>query len=95
MSAVDEAEAVLDEILGKLGFSYSIEQQEGEEGSILQIRTEQGKYLIGKSGDRLKPLNAYYRRIAHNAVVDDPEIETVSPRGDDRMKRITLKLAGS
>lgn len=151
MSDAKQAEEVLDSILGKLGFTYSIEQEESEEGTVLQIRTEQGKYLIGRSGDRLddiqylvnrilqkknpdaarvridcedyrveqeqklcetvleaaakvketgkpfrlKPLNAYYRRIAHNAVVDDPEIESTSPGGNDRMKRITLRLAGS
>lgn len=151
MSAANEAEEVLNTILEKLGFSYTIEQEEGEEGTVLQIRTEQGKYLIGRSGDRLddiqylvnrilqkknpdaervridcedyrveqeqklrehvldaaakvketgkpvrlKPLNAYYRRLAHNAVVDDPEIETTSPGGNDRMKRITLRLAGA
>ena len=149
MSDAKQAEEVLDSVLSKLGFTYSIEQEEGEEGTVLQIRTEQGKYLIGRSGDRLddiqylvnrilqkknpeadrvridcenyrveqeqklcesvleaaekvkesgkpfrlKPLNAYYRRIAHNAVVDDPEIESTSPGGNDRMKRITLKLA--
>ena len=149
MSDAKQAEEVLDSILSKLGFTYSIEQEEGEEGTVLQIRTEQGKYLIGRSGDRLddiqylvnrilqkknpeadrvridcenyrveqeqklcesvleaaekvketgkptrlKPLNAYYRRIAHNAVVDDPEIESTSPGGNDRMKRITLRLA--
>lgn len=149
MSDANQAEEVLDSILSKLGFEYSIEQEESEEGSVLQIRTEQGKYLIGRSGDRLddiqylvnrilqkknpdadrvridcenyrveqeqklcesvldaaakvketgkpqrlKPLNAYYRRIAHNAVVDDPEIESTSPGGNDRMKRITLRLA--
>lgn len=151
MSDAKQAEEVLDSILSKLGFAYSIEQEEGEEGIVLQIRTEQGKYLIGRNGDRLddiqylvnrilqkknpdtnrvridcenyrveqeqklcetvlnaaeqvkesgkpvrlKPLNAYYRRIAHNAVVDDAEIETTSPGGNDRMKRITLKMAGS
>ncbi len=149
MSDAKQAEEVLDSILGKLGFSYSIEHEEGEEGAVLQIRTEQGKYLIGRSGDRLddiqylvnrilqkknpdatrvridcenyrveqeeklceavlatankvketgkpqrlKPLNAYYRRIAHNVIVDDPEIESTSPGGNDRMKRITLRLA--
>lgn len=151
MSDANQAEEVLDSILSKLGFIYSIEQEESEEGTVLQIRTEQGKYLIGRSGDRLddiqylvnrilqkknpdadrvridcenyrveqeqklceavldaaakvketgkpqrlKPLNAYYRRIAHNAIVDDPEIESTSPGGNDRMKRITLRLAGS
>ncbi|MBK1834197.1 single-stranded DNA-binding protein [Roseibacillus ishigakijimensis] len=151
MNDAKQAEEILDSILGKLGFSYQIEHEDSEEGAVLQIRTEQGKYLIGRSGDRLddiqylvnrilqkknpdaervrvdcedyrveqeqklcetvleaaekvkatgkpvrlKPLNAYYRRIAHNAVVDDPEIETTSPGGNDRMKRITLRLAGS
>lgn len=149
MSDAKQAEEVLESILEKLGFTYSIEQEEGEEGTVLQIRTEQGKYLIGRNGERLddiqylvnrilqkknpeadrvrvdcedyrveqeqklcesvletaakvkesgkpqrlKPLNAYYRRIAHNAIVDDPEIESTSPGGNDRMKRITLRLA--
>ena len=40
---------------------------------------------------RIRPLNAYYRRIVHNALVDDSEVESVSPSGDDRLKRITIK----
>lgn len=39
---------------------------------------------------QLRPLNAYYRRMVHNILVDDPEIETHSPQGDDRLKRITI-----
>ncbi len=151
MNDVKEAEEVLQTMLGKLGFDYQIDHEEGEEGDVLQIRTEQGRYLIGRNGERLddlqylvnrlvqkknpdaprvridcenyrieqeeklceivrdaaqrvketgkpfrlKPLNAYYRRIAHNAVIDDPEIETTSPGGNDRMKRITLRLVGN
>lgn len=41
---------------------------------------------------RMRPLNAYYRRLAYNVVVDDPEIEASSPSGDDRLKRITFSL---
>ena len=44
---------------------------------------------------RMRPLNAYYRRIVHNALVDDPEVETSSPGGDDRLKRITIRKRGS
>jgi len=39
---------------------------------------------------QLRPLNAYYRRLVHNLLVDDPEIVTHSPEGDDRLKRITI-----
>lgn len=38
----------------------------------------------------LRPLNAYYRRMVHNLLVDDPEIATHSPEGDSRLKRITI-----
>jgi spoIIIJ-associated protein len=39
---------------------------------------------------QLRPLNAYYRRMVHNLLIGDPEIETHSPEGDDRLKRITI-----
>jgi len=40
----------------------------------------------------LEPMNAYERRIVHNAFADDPEIKTWSPPDDSRLKRITLRL---
>jgi predicted RNA-binding protein Jag len=39
-----------------------------------------------------EPLNSYDRRIIHHAFKEDPLIETWSPPGDDRVKRITLRL---
>jgi spoIIIJ-associated protein len=39
---------------------------------------------------QLRPLNAYYRRMVHNILVDDPQIVSHSPQGDDRLKRITI-----
>lgn len=39
---------------------------------------------------QLRPLNAYYRRMVHNILVDEPGIVTHSPEGDDRLKRITI-----
>lgn len=39
---------------------------------------------------QMRPLNAYYRRMVHHILVDDPEIETHSPGGEDRLKRITI-----
>jgi spoIIIJ-associated protein len=43
---------------------------------------------------RMRPLNAYYRRIVHNTLVDDQEIETHSPDGSQRLKRITIRKRG-
>ncbi|MDE0594631.1 MAG: R3H domain-containing nucleic acid-binding protein [Akkermansiaceae bacterium] len=40
---------------------------------------------------KMRPLNAYHRRIVHNALVDDDEIETISPRSDERLKRIVIQ----
>jgi spoIIIJ-associated protein len=39
---------------------------------------------------QMRPLNAYYRRMVHNILVEDPEIVSHSPDGDDRLKRITI-----
>lgn len=44
---------------------------------------------------KMRPLNAYYRRLVHNALVGHPEVESVSPQGSDRLKRITLRLKKS
>lgn len=39
---------------------------------------------------KLKPLNAYYRRLAYNALSDIEGIEKASPKGDMRYKAITI-----
>lgn len=40
----------------------------------------------------MRPLNAYYRRLVHNILIHDPDVESVSPGGNDRLKRITLRM---
>jgi spoIIIJ-associated protein len=40
---------------------------------------------------KMRPLNAYYRRLVHNALVDETEVESVSPGGDERLKRIIIR----
>jgi spoIIIJ-associated protein len=37
-----------------------------------------------------RPLNAYYRRIVHNVLLEDPAVESHSPDGEARLKRITI-----
>lgn len=39
---------------------------------------------------RLNPLNAYHRRIVHNALMEVEGIRTESPNSDERYKRITI-----
>jgi spoIIIJ-associated protein len=39
---------------------------------------------------QMRPLNAYYRRMVHNILADDPRIVSHSPQGEDRLKRITI-----
>jgi len=44
---------------------------------------------------QLPPMNSYYRRLIHNAFVNDPDIATESAKGDARFKRVTLKKKGA
>ena len=43
----------------------------------------------------LDPMNAYDRRLVHNAFKNDPDLMTWSPPDDARIKRITLKKRSS
>ena len=47
---------------------------------------------VSGQSHQMRPLNAYYRRMVHNILVDDPDIETHSPKSDERLKRITISL---
>jgi spoIIIJ-associated protein len=44
---------------------------------------------------QMRPLNAYYRRLVHNSLIDDSEISSHSPQGEERLKRITISLKKS
>lgn len=59
----------------------------------LAHRVRQIAEIVRQTGRpyHLEPMNAYERRIVHNAFKDDPEIMTWSPPDDARVKRITLK----
>jgi len=39
---------------------------------------------------RMRPLNAYYRRLAYNVIAGEEGITASSPPGDDRLKRIAI-----
>lgn len=39
---------------------------------------------------KMRPLNAYYRRLAYNVIAEEEGISASSPPGDDRLKRIEI-----
>lgn len=59
----------------------------------LAHRVRQLAEIVRQTGRpyHLEPMNAYERRIVHNAFKDDPEIATWSPPDDARLKRITIR----
>ena len=54
--------------------------------SIVERVRETGKEV------QLRPLNSYYRRIVHNSLVNEKDIESISPDKNERYKRMTLRL---
>ena len=59
----------------------------------LAQRVRQIAEIVRQTGRpyQLEPMNAYERRIVHNAFASDPEIQSWSPPDDARLKRITLR----
>jgi spoIIIJ-associated protein len=60
---------------------------------LLVQRAHRSAEVVRQTGRpcHLPPMNAYDRRLIHNAFKDDPDVMTWSPPDDARMKRITLK----
>lgn len=44
---------------------------------------------------KMRPLNAYYRRLVHNFLLGEEGIESHSPPGEDRLKRIIIRSKSS
>lgn len=150
MNPVTTAQAILDSMLGYLGFAAEVVEESHPDGPALQVHSADAELLIGRQGERLDdiqylvnrllqtrvpdaprirvdvehfrdmredqliesvretvervratgkplqlmPLNAYERRIIHNAFKDDREIRIVSPDSRDRVKRMTVERVG-
>lgn len=65
-----------------------------QEGKLITNARELAEKVVesGKAA-RTRPLNAYYRRIVHNALADIEGITTASPSGQARYKRIEITAA--
>ena len=61
-----------------------------EDQMAAEIKEIAARVKVTGNPYQMRPLNAYYRRMVHNLLINDPAIETHSPEGDDRLKRITI-----
>lgn len=68
-------------------------RDEQEQKLIEKARVLAEKVRLDGKSIRTRPLNAYYRRIVHNALVDMDGVQTASPKGEARFKRIEIKPA--
>ena len=65
-----------------------------EDKLIEEVRGVAERVRASGEPAKLRPLNAYYRRLVHNALVDEPGIETHSPDSRERLKRIEVRVKG-
>ena len=62
-----------------------------QEKTLIETAQEMAHQVVEDGKARhLRPLNAYYRRLAHNALSEIEGVSTSSPRGDSRYKRIEI-----
>ncbi len=63
-----------------------------QEDELISDAKEMAQQVLqdGKSR-QLRPLNAYYRRIAHNSLADIDGVKTSSPKGNGRYKKIQIE----
>jgi len=61
-----------------------------QDGFLQKVQAQAEQVRITGHPLQLEPMNSYDRRLVHNAFKDDPQIMTISPPDDARVKRITL-----
>ena len=104
MTVQEIAEQSLKSLLASLGFSADIEVTETDGIVCLDHYRERNEARllekarslaerVQESGKPMKmpPLNAYHRRLVHNALQSMEGIVTESEEGDSRYKRITIR----
>jgi len=62
-----------------------------EDQMVERARQEAERAKLSGRPVHLPPMNAYMRRVIHQAFVDDPDVESTSPPGTSRLKSITLR----
>lgn len=97
-SVLDDIQLLLNRVLqfkhsGAPKVQVDVEHWREMRDDQLAHKVQQLADIVRKTGRpfQLEPMNAYERRIVHNAFVNDPEVTTWSPPDDARIKRITLR----
>jgi len=72
-----------------IGRSRRIYRQEQEDGLVEKARELAKKVVETGRSVRTRPLNAYYRRIVHNALTG-ADVKTDSPKSPARYKRVEI-----
>ena len=62
-----------------------------EDAFLADVHQQAESVRLSGRPARLAPMNAYFRRLVHQAFKDDPTIQSWSPPGPSRVKPITLK----
>ena len=65
---------MLETMLVKLGFEAEVEIEEAFDGPCLQIISRDGRFLIGRGGDRLDDLQYLVNRIVQKKIPDAPRL---------------------
>ena len=74
MTPLAHARSILDSMLGYLGFTVQIEEEDGPEGPTLQILTEDHEALVGRRGETLEDIQYLVNRILVRHIPDAPRI---------------------
>ena len=72
--ALDQARQILENLLGFLGFFVTIEEEDGPEGPMLQILTEEHERLIGPRGQVLDDIQYLVNRLLMRRMPEAPRI---------------------
>ncbi len=89
------AEKALHRILSPLGYPYTLETEEGDDGLTLMITSPDARYLIGEDGDRLDDLQYLVNRLVQAGQADAPRVRVDCDHYRERVEAKLLRRARS
>ena len=74
MNPAATAQAILDSMLGYLGFAAEVVEETHPDGPALQVRCADAELLIGRNGERLDDIQMLVNRLLQCKIPDAPRI---------------------